>query len=100
MTLTHQKGWLAALPGRRDFNGTSSINWFGDFQDLANNAFIGVPPAGDPNQGELNFLCGGIAGAEAQFIVDLIGTSAPIDYGECSRGPGDRRVLSAPWTEG
>src|SRR6476646_4971333 len=44
VTLTHQKGWLAAYPGDADFDGTSSINWFGDFQDLANNAYVGVPP--------------------------------------------------------
>jgi hypothetical protein len=84
VTLTRQKGWIAAYPGDDTFSGTSSINWFGDFQDLANNAYIGVPPAGDPNEGELNFLCGGLPGAEAQFIVDLIGVTAPIDFSSAS----------------
>jgi hypothetical protein len=98
VTLTHQKGWIAAFPGDAPFNGTSSINWFGDFQDLANNAFVGIPPAGDPHQGQINFVCGGVAGAEAQFIVDLIGASAPIDYGSATVAEAID-AYRAPWTE-
>jgi hypothetical protein len=81
VTLTRQKGWIAVFPGDEAFAGTSSINWFGDLQDLANNAFVGIPDSSSSNPGALNFTCGGLPGAEAQFIVDLIGASAPIDYG-------------------
>jgi hypothetical protein len=99
VTLTRQKGWIACYPGDAAFNGTSSINWFGDFQDLANNAFVGIPPAGDPHQGEINFVCGGIAGAEAQFIVDIIGASAPIDYGTAAVADAIA-AYRAPWSLG
>ena len=98
MTLTRQKGWIAAFPGDATFNGTSSINWFGDFQDLANNAFIGIPPAGDAHEGELVFACGGVAGAEAQFIVDIIGASAPVDYGPAAVAAA-ADAYRAPWSD-
>src|SRR6185312_4037626 len=55
VTLTHQKGWIAVYPGDEPFDGTSSINWFGDFQDLANNAFVGIPDSGSSNPGALKF---------------------------------------------
>jgi hypothetical protein len=98
VTLTRQKGWIAAFPADEPFNGTSSINWFGDFQDLANNAFVGVPDSASSNPGQLNFACGGIAGAEAQFIVDLIGASAPIDYGSATAADAIN-AYSAPWRD-
>ena len=49
VTLTRQKGWLALYPANATFSGTSSINWFGDFQDLANNAYVELPQTGGPD---------------------------------------------------
>jgi hypothetical protein len=94
VTLTRQKGWLALYPGDVTFSGTSSINWFGDFQDLANNGFVAIPDGG-----AIKFTCGGIAGAQADFIVDLIGATVPIDFATASAN-GALAALQAPWTEG
>jgi hypothetical protein len=57
VTLTRQKGWLALYPGDEAFPGTSSINWFGDFQDLANSAYVAINDASS-----LKLTCGGIRG--------------------------------------
>jgi hypothetical protein len=97
VTLTRQKGWIALFPGNESFDGTSSINWFGDFQDLANNALVAVPNDGQPTDGSLKFRCGGLPGAEAQFVVDLIGAAAPIDYGSAAAADAIA-AYRAPWT--
>jgi hypothetical protein len=94
VTLTRQKGWLAMYPGDVDFPGTSSINWFGDFQDLANNTVVGINA-----DSSFKITCGGIAGAQADFVLDIIGASAPIDYG----APAAAQAIDAyraPWREG
>jgi len=85
VTLTRQKGWIACFPANATFGGTSSINWFGDFQDLANNAFVEIPNDAAPaTDGKVKFVGGGLPGAEAHIIIDLIGASAPIDYGSAA----------------
>jgi hypothetical protein len=98
VTLTHQKGWIACFPANKTFNGTPSINWFGDFQDLANNAFVEIPNDGVPaTDGKIKFTPGGIVGAEAHLVVDLIGASAPIDYGSGAVA-GAVSAYQTPWT--
>jgi hypothetical protein len=94
VTQTVGAGWLAVYPGDVAFSGTSSINWFGNNQDLANNAFVSIP-----DDGVIRVRCGGVPGAKAQFIIDFIGASAPVDYGTTSAA----QILDAygaPWTEG
>jgi hypothetical protein len=93
VTLKRQKGWIAAYPNDEAFSGTSSINWFGDFQDLANNAFVAIP-----DDGVVNFRCGGLPGAQADFVVDFIGASAPIDFGAAAVADALAQY-SNPWTE-
>jgi hypothetical protein len=94
VTLTRQKGWVALYPGDETFEGTSSINWFGDFQDLANNAFVGIPA-----DGTLKLTCGGLPGAQAHIVIDFIGASAPVDYGSAAVA-GAIDGYRVPWTEG
>jgi hypothetical protein len=98
VTLTHQKGWIACFPANTTFDGTSSINWFGDFQDLANNAFVEIPNDAAPaTDGKVKFTAGGIAGASAHLVIDFIGASAPIDYGSGAVA-GAAAAYQTPWT--
>jgi hypothetical protein len=78
VTLTRQKGWLALYPANATFSGTSSINWFGDFQDLANNAYVEIPNDSLSTDGMIRVTCGGIAGAQADFVLDITGLTAGI----------------------
>ena len=94
VTLTRQKGWLALYPGDETFNGTSSINWFGDFQDLANNAYVGVN-----SDSTLKLTCGGVPGSQADFIIDIIGATAQFDLSAASFSQ-TINAYGAPWREG
>jgi hypothetical protein len=94
VTQTVGAGWLAVYPNDVPFSGTSSINWFSNSQDLANNAFVSIP-----DDGIIRVRCGGIPGAQAQFVIDFIGASGPVDYGSTSAA----QILDAygaPWTVG
>jgi hypothetical protein len=93
VTLTRQKGWLALYPGDVTFSGTSSINWFGDFQDLANNAYVGIN-----ENSTLELTCGGIPGAQADFILDIIGATAQFDLSAASLSD-TINAYSTPWRE-
>ncbi len=93
VTLTRQKGWLAIYPGDEAFPGTSSINWFGDFQDLANNAYVGINDAST-----LKITCGGISGAQADFVIDLIGATAGIDFGAAAVADA-AEAYRTPWRD-
>jgi hypothetical protein len=102
VTQTVGAGWLAIFPGDVAFNGTSNINWFGNNQDLANNAFVRIPLNGDANDGHLTVRCGGIPGAKAQFILDIMGASAGIDYSVTSASDARSAFsgLATTFTEG
>lgn len=93
VTLTRAKGWLAVYPGDVAFNGTSSINWFGDFQDLANNAYVGIN-----SDSTLDLTCGGIPGAQADFVIDIIGATAQFDVSAASFSQ-TIDAYGAPWHE-
>ena len=104
VTATVGAGWLAVFPGNISFPGTSSINWFGPNQDLANNAFVEIPLDGDANDGTIKVAAGGIAGSRAQFIIDFIGASVGIDFSAVAASDARAQVRStlsqAPaWTD-
>jgi hypothetical protein len=92
VTNTVGKGWLALYPSDVSFGGTSTLNWFGDAQDLANNAFVGVA-----SNGIIMIAAGGTLGAQADFVIDLTGVSAAVDAGTASAS-GYRDALTAPWS--
>jgi len=99
VTQTAGKGWLAIYPGDVAFGGTSSINWFGDQQDLANNAFVGVP-----DDGAVDVSAGGTGGSGTQFVIDLIGASVGVDFSSppLASATAVRDALAslrAPWSE-
>ena len=75
---------------------------FGNNQDLANNALVAIPNNGDANDGTILVRAGGIPGAQAQFIIDFIGASAPIDFSVVSTSEARSKLsaLANPWTEG
>jgi hypothetical protein len=99
VTQTVGAGWLALFPADIPFAGTSSINWFGNNQDLANNAFVAIPLNGDSNDGKINVVAGGIAGARAHFVLDIIGASAGIDYATAAAADVRSRYATT-WTDG
>jgi len=99
VTQTVGAGWLALFPADTAFAGTSSINWFGNNQDLANNAFVAIPLNGDANDGKINVVAGGIAGARTHFVLDIIGASAGIDYAAAAAAEARSRYTTT-WTEG
>lgn len=74
VTSTVGKGWLAVYPGDATFDGTSSINWFGNDQDLANNAYTGF----EPSDSGVHIRCGG-GGTRTHFILDLTAILVLID---------------------
>jgi hypothetical protein len=61
-------GFLAMFPGDIDWPGSSSVNWFGPDQNLANNAFVRIPA-----NGIVTVRCGGQGGTH--FVLDVIGES-------------------------
>ncbi|HEX5588212.1 MAG TPA: hypothetical protein VFZ17_12950, partial [Acidimicrobiia bacterium] len=89
VTQTNALGWLALFPGDIPFPGTSSINWFGNNQDIANNAVVFIP-----DDGNIVLRCGGTAGARAHIVIDIIAASVPIDYASATASEA-RGVLSA-----
>ena len=74
VTGTVGKGWLALYPGDATFSGTSSMNWFGNEQDLANHAYTGIESS---NSG-VHIRCGG-GGTCTHFILDLIAILVLVD---------------------
>ena len=68
VTNTVAGGFLTLFPTGTTNPGTSSINWFGSGQTLANNATVAVSGVG-----QVNIYCGGTGGPQADVIVDLLG---------------------------
>jgi hypothetical protein len=101
VTQTVGSGYLALFPGDSAWPGTSSVNWFGPNQDLSNNAFVFIPP----EDGVIVVRGGGGAGSRAQFVIDTIGGSIPVDFAEEVSAAAARATLrgltasfSQPWT--
>lgn len=68
ITATIGTGWLGVVPAGSTFGGTSSINWFGPGQTLANGGIVKL--GGDRR---CDVWIGGQAGGSTQFIVDITG---------------------------
>jgi len=68
VTDTNSGGWLALYPGDTNYAGTSSVNWFGTGQTLANSAYLRVDTADDG----VYIRCGS-GTASTHFILDLVG---------------------------
>jgi len=68
VTNTVNGGFLTLFPALTSNPGTSSINWFGSGQTIANNATVAVS-----GLGQINVYCGGAGGPQADVIVDLLG---------------------------
>jgi hypothetical protein len=63
---TEASGFLGLFPTRTPWPGTSSINWSGPNQIVANSATVPVSP-----EGSIDIFCGG--GGRTHVIVDLLG---------------------------
>ncbi|MFZ4668012.1 MAG: hypothetical protein ACOYML_01845 [Microthrixaceae bacterium] len=65
VTATAGSGYLAVFPGDETYQGTSSINWSGPNQTIANNAYtkIGL------SDGSINVYCGS---GNTHFVIDLV----------------------------
>jgi hypothetical protein len=92
VTQTVGKGWLALYPSNVTFGGTSNVNWSSDSQDIANNAFVGVAP-----DGVILISAGGIVGAQADFAIDIMAASVPVDSSTAAAS-GLTKSLTTPWT--
>ena len=68
-------GFLAVFPGDIAWPGTSSINWFGPGQTLANNAYT-MLALGDQ---AIRLRTGGPAGSSTHVLLDLVGVLTVID---------------------
>lgn len=68
VTATVGTGWLGVIPAGSTFGGTSSINWFGPGQTLANGGIVKL--GGDR---QCDVWIGGKAGGSTEFIVDITG---------------------------
>jgi len=68
VTQTEGAGFLGLFPDGTAWPHTSSINWSGPGQTVANGTTVSVSPAG-----ALSIICGGTADAKAHVIVDLLG---------------------------
>jgi len=69
-------GFLAVFPGDIAWPGTSSINWFGPNQTLANNAYTFLAD-GD---GAIRIRAGGPAGSSTHVVLDLVGVLQVFDF--------------------
>lgn len=68
-------GYIAVFPDDELWDGTSSINWFGPNQTLANNALTRLSQV----NGGVAVRCGGTSGASTQFVLDLIAEIRLVD---------------------
>ena len=70
-------GYLSVFPGDISWPGSSSINWFGPNQMLANNAFTWLA---DDDQ-SINLRAGGPGGSGTHIVLDLVGILVILDLG-------------------
>lgn len=82
ITLTETEGaGFAQIDRFRTADGsTSTINWTGDGQTVANSGVVQVEPLDTP-QPEFGLYVGGAAGAEAHIIIDITGYYIAADVG-------------------
>ena len=66
ITNTEGSGFLGLFPSRTSWPGTSSINWSGPNQIVANSVTVAVSP-----EGSIDIFCGG--GGRTHVVVDLLG---------------------------
>ena len=66
ITNTEGSGFLGLFPSGTPWPGTSTINWSGPNQIVANSATVAVSPAGS-----IDIFCGG--GGRTHVVVDLLG---------------------------
>jgi hypothetical protein len=66
ITNTEGSGFLGLFPTGTAWPGTSSINWSGPNQIVANSATVAVSP-----EGSIDIFCGG--GGRTHVVVDLLG---------------------------
>ncbi len=98
VTATTTTGYLSIFPSDVAWPGTSSINWFGPNQILANNVFTGFKT----EDGGIEVLCGG--GGSTDFVLDLVGVSLTTDVvTPATRSAGGiqtapKGVVSGGWT--
>jgi hypothetical protein len=65
VTATSGSGYLAIFPGDSTYQGTSSINWSGPNQTIANNAYTRIAS----NNQSINVFCGS---GNTHFVIDLV----------------------------
>jgi hypothetical protein len=82
-------GFVAVFPGNISWPGTSSLNWFGPNQTIANNAYTLL---GDETEPSIKLRAGGPPGASTHVILDLVGTLVVLDLDPTAEGA---RALSA-----
>jgi hypothetical protein len=102
LTITDTRGaggFLSLFPGDISWPGSSSINWFGPGQTLANNAYSWLS---DDDQQSVRVRAGGPTGSSTHFVLDLAAILVVIDLGfsaaEARRGAragGSSRRLEA-----
>jgi hypothetical protein len=75
VSTTGSSGFLSLFPGDIAWPGTSSINWFGPGQVLANNALTTLSTA----DGSIKVRCGATGGGGTHFILDLMALAVIAD---------------------
>jgi len=71
-------GFLSLYPGDFDWPGSSSLNWFGVGQTLANNALTNLAVS----DGSINVRCGALSGGSTHFILDVIAAVIFVDLAD------------------
>jgi hypothetical protein len=78
VTLTETQGaggFLSVFPGDLAWPGTSSVNWFGPGQTLANSAYTWLAIADQ----SIRIRAGGPAGSSTHVVLDLVGVLTILD---------------------
>lgn len=73
VTATTGSGWLSVYPADTVYQGTSTVNWSGPEQTVANNAYTSLRPD------DRGIIIRADGGGSAHFVVDLLGILTPVD---------------------
>lgn len=71
-------GFLTVFPGDVEWPGTSSVNWFGPGQTLANSAYTELGAA----EQTIRLRAGGPAGSSTHVVLDLMAVLTIVDLDE------------------